>query len=939
MNETFSVRQSKFRSGEISSSLYGDTSLPSFAAALKVCKSWLPIPQGALVKRPGTKYIAAVKDSSYSPRLMRFKFSDNQSFLLEVGNGYIRFYVGGKYVTTGFILAAVGSGPAYYELATPFTTAMLPYLVFDQVGNAITVAYGGQAAGTAAIAPQDLKRTTSGTFGPWTISASPVFTPITAEPGLPVVQIGAWSSAVTYRQGDMAAQDHMLWCSLQDSNINHAPPSPPTVNSAQTGVQGNISWTPALDPAHQAMSVRWLNTAKVQDPSGVVYETFPGLVTFGTGPLSLDRIVPLVPSALSPALPAGWTLLYYRWYRANSATGAFGWIGDAVPSGSLVFNDIGQAPDYTIQPPKLTDPFLINAADSYPSVVGHFDQRRLWGGSLLLPATIILSRAGDLYNYDNLVIPGADTDAFNVLLASEVLEAIRAFMPKRRGLILTAQGEWAIAGSTGGPVSRSSVDVKRQSQWGSSWLPPLGIGTGLLFNTQKQNMIRDLYPLYGIYTDIWDGQDLTVNARHLFDYTPLVSWDFQSSPYPIVWAARNDGTLLSLTYQHAPPSFGQQLSEGVVAFAQHTTGVGTGASTDSFEWVAVVQEGSEDAVYFIVRRFINGAYVRYIERMDNPNCPALPIANQTIGNLSGGFFVSSQQLALKYIPDGRYGRFADCSSTYDGHNDALGFPASTMHIDSIANPGSTSPADYAIGSQISVVCSSAVFSAADAGASGIVLDPENTVGLGTISGRIVGFTGTGQVTAILDVALSLNQLKLWAAGFGASYNKWGISKSAFTVAQLTGVAIDSGDANLGRGLIAVSDGDVQTISSFAAGVATLQAPGLVVTIGIAYNSDISQLDAQHPSVELRNKKKNLHRVGFELASTRDMWVGKDFTHLAQWQQRSAIDAYSVLGLAVGYFEQFVTGEYSKMGGAVMRHFQPVPAIVTSILREFRLGDT
>jgi hypothetical protein len=81
------------------------------------------------------------------------------------------------------------------------------------------------------------------------------------------------------------------------------------------------------------------------------------------------------------------------------------------------------------------------------------------------------------------------------------------------------------------PVSRTSIDVKRQSRWGSSWLNPIIIGTGVLFNTAKSNMVRDLYPLYGLYSDIWDGQDLSVMARDLLDLHTLVDWEFQSTPY------------------------------------------------------------------------------------------------------------------------------------------------------------------------------------------------------------------------------------------------------------------------------------------------------------------------------------------------------------------------------------------------------------------------
>src|SRR3954471_11374691 len=114
----------------ISKHLYGDVTHPKYASSLRNCLNWLPIPQGALVKRPGFKFIAPVKDASYAPRLIKFFFSDSQTFVLEVGNLYIRFYQNGKYIGNDGALHTYGDAYAggYYEIVTPFTTAMLSYL-------------------------------------------------------------------------------------------------------------------------------------------------------------------------------------------------------------------------------------------------------------------------------------------------------------------------------------------------------------------------------------------------------------------------------------------------------------------------------------------------------------------------------------------------------------------------------------------------------------------------------------------------------------------------------------------------------------------------------------------------------------------------------------------------------------------------------------------
>lgn len=956
MDATIAIKQNKFSNGMISKHLYGDVSHPKYASSLRNCLNWIPIPQGALVKRPGFKFVAPVKDSSYAPRLVPFFFSDGQTFVLEVGNLYIRFYQRSKYVGVDGNLHAYGDGygGGYYEVVTPFTTAMLPYLKFSQVGDVVTFTYGGQGSAVA-VAPRDLRHT-SGALTPWTIGATPLKiptgvvtwpgAPLDAVPGFQYTGAGTgplWAKGERAYYADAAVPSNLVeWICIQDNTQGQTrgPPGVPGqaavgLNAGGVALQGNLWWMPAVDLSHPAIKSTWVQTAVVQEnATGVVYESQPSPTLVIDSSLANDRQRPIIPRVAT--LAGGYTLLFNRFYR-GTAGGTFGWVNDVSP-GSLsnyannaansVWLDDGRAPDYTRQPPQATDPFLVNGVDSYPAVIGYLDQRRLWAASKLLPSSLFLSRAGDLYNYDGTttrLVPGADTDGMLVTLASEVLEQVRSFVPMRRGLLLTAQGEWAIAGQGGGPVSRNSLDVKRQSRWGSSWLNPIIIGTGVLYNTAKSNMVRDLYPLYGLYADIWDGQDLSVMARDLLDLHTLTDWSYQSTPYSTIWMVRDDGILLSLTYQHAPPSFGQQLTEGIVAWAQHSTGL-----TDDFESVCCVPEPPEDAVYCGTRRTVNGATVRYIERMNSPILQASPY--------TGG------------VPDVRYAGFVDAFTSYDGHNDQLGIPAATATIDSVANPGSANPADYAIGSLVKVtIGGGAPFAASDAAnpfGSSFVFDPEdllalahavdaNGVAYGAPQGRIVGFTSTSVVSVELAAPMSQAQVTAWRAG----QTKWAIGKGQVSATYLLGVPLDSNDANLARGVICLADGDVQPIAAWQAGVAYLNTPAVVIQLGLSYNADVELLDLYLSSMEIRNKFKNVVRMGFEVANTRDMWGGKDLTHLTQLQERNVLDAYATMGLHTGYFELFVTGGSGKSGAAAVRHYQPLPATISAVLREISLGGS
>lgn len=66
-----------------------------------IMENLIPLPQGGAQKRPGTKYIAEVKISSLATRILPFEFSASQSYIIELGNQYMRFFTNGEAITVG----------------------------------------------------------------------------------------------------------------------------------------------------------------------------------------------------------------------------------------------------------------------------------------------------------------------------------------------------------------------------------------------------------------------------------------------------------------------------------------------------------------------------------------------------------------------------------------------------------------------------------------------------------------------------------------------------------------------------------------------------------------------------------------------------------------------------------------------------------------------
>ena len=86
------VAFTNFTAGELSPRLDGRTDLNKYFNGTKTLENMLIHPHGGASRRSGTKFIHEVKTSSAQTRLIPFEFSTTQTYIMEFGNQYIRFY-------------------------------------------------------------------------------------------------------------------------------------------------------------------------------------------------------------------------------------------------------------------------------------------------------------------------------------------------------------------------------------------------------------------------------------------------------------------------------------------------------------------------------------------------------------------------------------------------------------------------------------------------------------------------------------------------------------------------------------------------------------------------------------------------------------------------------------------------------------------------------
>jgi len=284
---------------------------------------------------------------------------------------------------------------------------------------------------------------------------------------------------------------------------------------------------------------------------------------------------------------------YYRVYKDPSdATGIYGWIGD---SNNAQFDDFNIAPITSDAPPQDRQPFA--GAGNKPSTVNYYQQRQIFANTTNEPQAVFTTQTG---NYVSLrtSTPTRDDDAVTLTIAGRQVNEIRHIVAVNELILLTSGGEWKVTEGQDQVLTPSTVGVRIQSYNGSSWVPPAVINDTVVYVQEKGARIRDL--AYSFADDKYNGNDLSIMSEHLFEDHTIVEMAYSAEPYSVLWCIRSDGVLLGLTYQREQQVFG---------WHQHTT-------DGTFESIATITEDGRDAVYVVVKRTINGADVRYVERLE-----------------------------------------------------------------------------------------------------------------------------------------------------------------------------------------------------------------------------------------------------------------------------------------------------------------------------------
>ena len=334
-------------------------------------------------------------------------------------------------------------------------------------------------------------------------------------------------------------------------------------------------------------------------------EDYPFVLTI-TGITQADPAVVsyTAPDAFENAGATHAEILEGRLIRIDGVVGMTGLNGKAFrigtvdqDAGTFTLSDAGRDPfDSASEDAYVSDGTATSIGDK-PSVVTYYQQRLVVGAYDSNPERVRTSQIGRFQNFNSGRPPKAD-DSITFTMAGARVGRIQHLVDLERLIILTDNAEWTVSGDEAGILLPDAINLRKQSERGAADLAPVKIGKTALYLEGGGSIIRDLG--YDYQVDGYTGNDLTLFSPHYFENHKIVDWAYQRTPHSIVWAVRDDGVLLSLTYLK---------EQQITAWCEHEI-------EGKVESVAVNNSGGLDVLYLSV---LNPDGKRYLLLMEDRN--------------------------------------------------------------------------------------------------------------------------------------------------------------------------------------------------------------------------------------------------------------------------------------------------------------------------------
>ena len=811
-----------FSGGEISPEMFGRIADNKFQQGAATMRNFIAKPQGPAQNRPGFAFVREVKNSAKSTRLLSFTFNTTQTMILEFGDQYFRFHTQGQ---TLFY----NNGSAWNSNGT--------YSVGEIVIHNNINYYA--------------KTTTQNNQPP----NATYWYPMPTNPNIyeiPHPYLEAELFDVNYVQSaDVITLVHP----------NHAPRELRRLSATQWELRVIDFNSPLTAPTNVAVSMYIPSSTSTNTDTYVSHEY---VVTAVKSNLVDESNQSTAASVNNNIFVSGakntitWNAVSgasrYRVYKQQG--GIYGFLGETTLT-TLVDDNI--APDFSRTPPIHENDFV--GSGNYPGAVSYFEQRRVFAGTNNAPQNIWMTKSGTESNM-SFGLPIRDDDRIEFRVAAREANTIRHIVPLTNLLMLTGSAEWRVTSVNSDAITPTSISVKPQSYVGSNNAQPVIVNNSLVYAAARGGHIRELG--YNWQANGFITGDLSLRAPHLFDNFTIVDMALSKSPIPIVWQVSSSGKLLGLTY--VPE---QQIG----AWHQHDT-------DGTFESVACVSEGNDDVTYCIVKRFIDGAFVRYVERM----------GTRLYATQRDNFFV-------------------DAGATYNGTNTNTG---QTVTISGGTN--------YTKGESVTITANYNLFNAPpstdDVGDAIVLVDGANYYRC-----NITSTTSQTVATVKLDRDLPVN-----------------LRNTAITTYEVARNVISGITFLEGKKLNILADGAVHPQRTVVNGSITLDRASSIVHLGLPIEADLQTLPmALQVEAFGQGRVKNLNHVWLRVLESSGIFAGPSADKLVEAKQRTTEPYGTPPNLKTQDIKIMLTPQWQDNGQLFVRQTDPLPLTIVGLTLEVAMG--
>jgi hypothetical protein len=497
---------SSFQYGEISRSAMMRTDSPIYNASAQSIKNMTIMAEGSLIKRRGMKFQARLsgitRDTSktFQSHLVQFVFSEDEQYIISIENAQVRCF---RVLASSLSLVSTLTQDTNSN-ALPFDDDYLHQYTVAQYGDVMFICH-------------------------------PLFMPRM------LIRTSLTSFEITPYSFDVRADNNQIYQPYAAFHP-HSVTIDPTATSGSNEIvttsapyfdtTGSVTGGNYLSSRHVGVTLRYVDTEMVI--VSVQSSTQAKVNIIGTLRQRLSIINPLRTIDTTATIEV--THIKHGFAGGESITiedaSAVGGINANQINGVRTVGTIIDVNTYTITvgavanlstdggglvkivthaPTDNWSEQVFSARRGYPAAVAFHESRLVFAGTIDQPDTIWFSKIGEYFNFD--VGNAADSDSFDIVAATGDVNEIRYIVSSRDLQVFTDSSEFYIPAFLNQTITPTNAQIKKQTPYGSEFVPPHSFDGATLFIQTGGNVMREY--LYTDAEDAYASIGVSTVASHL----------------------------------------------------------------------------------------------------------------------------------------------------------------------------------------------------------------------------------------------------------------------------------------------------------------------------------------------------------------------------------------------------------------------------------------